>query len=79
MILPDKSITPDRALIAVGGEVLKVLAQPQTVSHVWERIKPTGDAPRRLDFGWFVLALDLLYALGAIDLRDGLLHRAEAA
>lgn len=78
MILPDKSIQPARALIAVGARVLETLDRPQTVSHVWQRLttRPVDDT--RLDYGWFILALDLLFALGAVDLRDGLLVRASA-
>jgi hypothetical protein len=34
--------------------------------------------PRRITYDWFVLALDLLYALEAIELESGLVARRTA-
>jgi hypothetical protein len=31
--------------------------------------------PRRINYDWFLLSLDLLYALGAIELEGGLVAR----
>ncbi len=33
---------------------------------------------RRITYDWFVLALDLLYSLGTIELENGLVARREA-
>jgi len=77
MILPSKHLSQDRALLTVGAIVLQHLSQPKTVSALWEMPRPaTGqeDSPP-LRYDGFVLALDLLFLIGAIDLQDGLLSR----
>ena len=82
MILPSKHLPPDRALLSVGAHILKHLAHPKTVSALWEELnkRDIGLAvtSRRITYDWFVLALDLLYALGAIDLENGLVKRRAA-
>ncbi|QDQ26914.1 hypothetical protein FNU76_11380 [Chitinimonas arctica] len=80
MILPSKHLSRDRALLTVGGRILTFLALPKTVSALWEELnKPEenlpGTPPRRITYDWFLLTLDLLYALGAIDLDCGLVAR----
>lgn len=73
MILPTKHLPQERALLTVGAALLAHLEHPLTVSGLWQRIADaTVAAP---SFDWFVLALDLLYTLGAVELRDGLLVR----
>jgi hypothetical protein len=74
VILPSKHLSQERALLTVGGGLLKCLSQSRTVSSLWEAVAREEDrAPLRYD--WFVLALDLLFLVGAIELRDGLLSR----
>ncbi len=80
MILPSKHLPQDRALLTVGGHVLTFLARPKTVSALWEELnRQTGGLgaalPRRITYDWFLLALDLLYALGTIELDNGLVAR----
>ena len=78
MILPSKSIGANAALITLGADVLELLDKsPKTVSATWastrERYRDRSSAP--LSFEWFVLALDLLFAIGAIYLtQSGLLE-----
>lgn len=72
MILPTKHIPQDEALIGVGATVLAQLTKPMTVSGLWERVR--GE-PNVGTFERFVLASNLLFLLGAIDLKDGLLRR----
>lgn len=79
MILPSKHVSQDRALLTVGLRVLQTLNEPKTVSSVWEDI-PRGSkagqhAPPSLSYDNFVLALDLLFLTGAIELSDGRLVR----
>lgn len=79
MILPTKRIPQDRALLAVGADILGILDEPQTVSKVWEEIK--GIRSNRshgsaLSFDWFTLALAMLFMMGAIGLESGRLRRA---
>lgn len=83
MILPSKHLPQDRALLTVGGHVLTFLARPKTVSALWEELNRQADGlsatlPRRITYDWFLLALDLLYALGTIELENGLVARRPA-
>lgn len=73
MILPGKHLKPDRALLSVGGEILSVIGEGSTVSDLWARVqdlRSRRETVSPLPFDWFVLALSLLYAIGAID-QDG--------
>jgi hypothetical protein len=84
VITPTKGIAPDRALLAVGAQVVIQLDRPLTVSQTWARLREwrrEHDHTAPLSFGWFVLALDVLNALGVVELRDDLLtvRRADAA
>ncbi len=77
MILPSKHLSERRALLTVGSEILDLLDRPRTVSSVWEALRG-GKAEakrRRLSYDWFVLALDLLFLVGAVALHDGLLTK----
>ena len=79
MILPSKHLSQDRALLTVGAHVLNHLDRPKTVSAVWEELwrgsGTNSETLPSLTYDWFVLALDLLYAVGAIELKEGLLTR----
>lgn len=82
MILPTKHILPTRSLLGVGAEVLRILnMRPRTVSALWDEVR--GNAETRLGgpihYGWFVLAVDLLYLMGIVDLRRGVLERIQRA
>jgi hypothetical protein len=80
MILPSKHVRPDRALIGVGAEVLEIiLKRPTTMSKLWDEVRGrrtlhTPNAP--IDYEWFVLSLDLLYVIGAVDFEHGLVRKA---
>jgi len=78
MILPTKRVSQDRALLSVGADVLDLLEEPKTVSLLWDefqgaRVRTRGAKP--LTYDWFVLALDFLYALQAIDLERGRIRK----
>lgn len=78
MILPSKQLGQDRALISVGGEILRLLDEPKTVSRLWEELRQAyimRYGSLILTYDWFVLSLDLLYALGIVDLTSGRLRR----
>lgn len=82
MITPTKGIAPQRALLTVGAQISMVLKEPMTVSQAWNALKTWrarhGDSAA-LPFSWFVLALDLLYALGAVYYEDGMLYRKQVS
>ena len=79
MILPSKHLSQDRALLTVGARILQNLDNPKTVSTLWEVLRHQDDKKERstpsLSYDQFVLALDLLFLLDAIELMDGLLKR----
>lgn len=79
MILPSKHLSQDRALLSVGARILQKLSQPKTISALWEELlhKSGTTENATLPFGYdgFVLALDLLFIIGAVELREGLLNR----
>jgi hypothetical protein len=83
MILPSKHLSQDRALLTVGGHVLTFLTRPKTVSALWEELNKyesglTTTMPRRITYDWFLLALDLLFVIGVIELDSGLVARRTA-
>lgn len=78
MILPTKHIRPDRALLTVGGEVLACLREPLTVSRLWDELRGRrGDIgePASINYDWFILALDLLFIVKAVELHRGLIRK----
>ena len=81
MILPTKHIRPDRALIGVGSEVLALLQEPKTVSRIWDDFRSArndnpGMAP--VSYDWFVLSINLLFMIGAVDIEGALITRQRA-
>ncbi len=78
MILPTKGLALDRALISVGARVLQLLSEPKTVSRVWDEFRKAGPPVSGITLDWFVLSLDLLFAVGAIDLVRGRIYRTTA-
>lgn len=80
MILPTKHIRPDRALIGVGYEILTILKEPMTMSNLWNEIRSRRSVlspSSPITYSWFVLALDFLFIIGAVQLRRGLVQRVE--
>jgi hypothetical protein len=78
MILPTKHLPPDRALLSVGGQLLGCLREPMTVSRLWDEVRiHRGDraGPAPINYDWFVLALDLLFIVGAVELDRGVIRR----
>ena len=71
-ILPNKHISINYSLLGIGGHILYHLQEPQSVSSLWEASKgEIGVAT----FKRFVLALTLLYTLGAVEWKEGLISR----
>lgn len=80
MILPTKRVPEDRALLTVGAEVLGLLDEPKTVSRVWDELKRSrGDRVNStpITYDWFVMSLDLLYTMRAIELTNGRLRKLQ--
>lgn len=76
MILPDKHVTPRRSVVGMGALILRQLAQPRTVSSLWERARKIHELE---NFNRFIVALSFLYAVGAVELAAGKLHRVKSS
>jgi hypothetical protein len=77
MILPTKGLAVDRALLSVGAEVLRRLDRPKTVSRLWEQVsRRQSSLLQVVSYDWFLLAIDLLYILNAVELEEGRLRRS---
>lgn len=74
MILPTKYVSLDKSLLGAGAVVLSILARPMTTTAIWEQVK---QSPEVGTYVRFVLVLDFLYAVGAIDLAEGLITKRE--
>jgi hypothetical protein len=70
MILPTKHISTPNSLLGVGATIIERLNRPRTVTSLWSDL---SKVPEVATFERFVLVLDLLYTIGAIDIEEGLL------
>lgn len=78
MLLPNRSISPQRALLSVAAQISMQLEAPRTVSETWNRLRiwrAENGFDQPVTFEWFQLALDMLYALGLVDFDGHTLRR----
>jgi hypothetical protein len=74
MILPTKYLPTDRALLSIGSEIISCLSEPLTITEAWSRFRERraiSSAASVVSFDWFVLSLNLLFALSAIRFENG--------
>ena len=74
MILPTKRISGDRSLLGAGARILRQLTRPQTLGRLWELLGRDDGQP--LPYDRFILSLDMLFLIGAVELSDGRLRRS---
>lgn len=74
MILPTKSIKMQYSLLSCGAIILDKLDDSDTVSAIWEKVS-TEDA--LINYDKFVITMDFLYMVGAIDYTNGLIVRCQ--
>jgi hypothetical protein len=79
MILPTKGVPPRQALISVGGEVLRVLSEPKTISRLWDDLRERREQGVEVTFDWFILSLDMLFLLGIVEIDRGRVRKAETS
>lgn len=80
MILPTKHLRPERALVTVGAKMLVKLKRPATVSRLWDDIRKdhhSDNDQASISYDWFVLALDMLFIVGAVTYERGILRRTQ--
>jgi hypothetical protein len=78
--MPDKHIRFAESLIGLGSFVLEMLDEPKTIDELWAlfgRYRTSGKYPASQSFENLVLAVDALYAIGAVteDQHSGVLRR----
>lgn len=81
MILPSKHLSSDRALLTLGARLLRLLDEPRTVSSLWDSIRRRRDVRSHqgpIAYEWFVLALDLLYAVKVVEMEKGLIRKSHS-
>lgn len=67
MILPGKHLPLSRSYLNVGAVLLESINGKRTVSTLWDA---TRGNPAIQAFDRFVLGLDMLFALGLVDMND---------
>lgn len=81
MILPSKHLDERYTLLHIGSQILFILKEPKNLSYIWSEIKKQAleqHSGETIRFDWFILALDFLFALAVIELRDdGLIRRVK--
>jgi len=77
MILPTKHLNFKRSLLGIGRDILVVLDRPMTVSCLWDEFKKVRGKSdsNRIPFDYFILSLDLLYIMGAVEYERGRIKR----
>jgi len=74
MIIPTKHISANRSLVGQGAILLALFDEREhTVSSLWDAFLETTSEFAEVTFDWFVLALDFLYTIGAIELDQGII------
>lgn len=76
MILPTKHLPESRSLVGVGATILLLLEkQGSTVSGLWDIFKDVRGEKAMVSYDWFVMGLDLLFMLDAIEIQKGVIVR----
>lgn len=72
MILPTKHISTRHSILGAGAVILRQLDSPQTVTALWDQVRTVPE----VGVYWrFIVILDFLFAIGGIDLVNGLIVR----
>lgn len=74
MLMPDKHISFAESLIGLGSFVLENLATAKDIDTLWKIYESIrgGDYPAFHSFDNLVLTVDMLFAIGAVELKtDG--------
>lgn len=76
MILPNKHVRTENALVGVGADILESLSNAKTVSVLFHDVQTRreGSEKTRIHFDWFLLALDFLFSVGAVRFEEGLIR-----
>ena len=78
MILPTKHLTIDRCVLGIGADILRSLDEPKTVSRLWDeftRNRANIQGASTVTYDWFILALDMVFAINGVQLERGRIRR----
>jgi hypothetical protein len=80
MVLPTKHLQPDRSLFALGADLLLLLDRPRTVSALWNAVQTERQKTRatEITFDWFILTLDFLFIVKAVEFAQNRISRRQA-
>ncbi len=78
MILPTEGVPPERALISLGADILRLLTETMTVSRLWADFRKSKAPATDVTFHGFVLSLDFLFLVGAVEFDRGRVRRSKA-
>lgn len=71
MILPTKHVTPAQSLLGTASRILECLNQPRSINELWEDARLVRGVG---SFDRFVLALDLLFIMGGVEIDGGMVR-----
>lgn len=78
--MPTKHISFSESLLGLGGFVLSLLKEPKTIDDLWfvyQDFNNSSEFPSYHNFDNLILSVNLLYAIGAIDIDEfGIIHHA---
>jgi hypothetical protein len=72
MILPQKHIHLSESMFGLGGIIISLIEEKTSVDDLWEKYKQSYEknSSFRHGFDSFILTLDYLFLIGAIELDD---------
>jgi len=82
MILPSKHLSPERSLLSIGAKILLKLYRPRTISNLYRELvknkdKNQNNETNTIRYEEMILALDLLFMTGAIELIGKQIRKAK--
>jgi len=81
VLTPTKNLHEDKTIIKIGARILSILTSPSTVSYAWNSYIQVQERETnntiRIQLDTFILALDFLYVIGAIEYEDDLMWRVK--
>lgn len=78
-MIPHKHVRFIDSIIALSGHIRQLLIEPHTLDELWAKIDSGSSGWKsRPSFSHLILAVDLLYAIGAVNLvGDGRISLCE--
>lgn len=72
MMLPTKHVTLSKSILCTGAVIIGETDRARTVTALWNACKKK---PEVRTFDRFILGLDLLFMLGIVTYKDGMVRR----